>query len=79
MPRKKPSPPRPSEPSGGARSAARYSALSFQLAASVGLGFFLGHWLDGRVGNAKPYWAAGLAFLFLALGLYQLFRELLKK
>jgi F0F1-type ATP synthase assembly protein I len=57
----------------------RYSGLGFQLAATIGVGAFLGIELDKWLKTSKPLFTMGCSILFLVAGFYLAFRDLLKK
>lgn len=44
----------------GLKSFGRYGAVGFELLASIGIGYYLGHWLDGKLGTR---WIALVGFL----------------
>lgn len=54
----------------GLKSFGRYGAVGFELLASIGVGYYLGHWLDGKFGTR---WITVVGFL---LGTYAGFRAL---
>jgi len=54
----------------GMKSFGRYGAVGFELLASIAVGYYLGHWLDGKLGT---HWIAPVGFL---LGCYAGFRGL---
>ena len=57
----------------------RYSGLGFQIAATIGIGVFLGYELDKYLHTTKPWFTVAFSILFLAAGLYLGFRDLLRK
>jgi hypothetical protein len=57
----------------------RYSGIGFQLAATIGAGFFLGYELDKWQKTTTPYYTLGFSILFLVVGFYVMFKELMKK
>lgn len=57
-------------PTKGLKSYGRYGAVGFELLASIAVGYYLGHWLDGKFGT---HWIAFVGFL---LGCYAGFRAL---
>ena len=57
----------------------RYSGLGFQLAATIGLGVFIGVELDKWLKTSKPWFTIGCSLLFLVVGFYAAFKDLLKK
>jgi F0F1-type ATP synthase assembly protein I len=57
----------------------KYSGIGFQIAGTAVAGFFIGYQLDKWRQNSKPYFTALLSVLFLLVGLYTAFKDLLKK
>jgi hypothetical protein len=57
----------------------RYSSLAFELLAALGIGAWLGHIIDQKLGNRKPLATALMALLFLAAALYRTLRELMRE
>jgi F0F1-type ATP synthase assembly protein I len=57
----------------------RYSSLAFELLAALGLGAWLGHVLDQKLGSTKPLATALLALLFLIAALYRNLRDLMRE
>ena len=56
----------------GMRAFGRYGSVGFELIASMGVGYYGGHWLDGKFGT---HWIAAVGFL---LGVYTGFRALFR-
>lgn len=56
----------------GMKSYGKYGSLGLELLLSMAVGYYLGHWLDGRFGTR---WIALVGF---GLGLYAGFRALFK-
>lgn len=56
----------------GMKSFGRYGSVGFELLASIGVGYYGGHWLDGKLGT---HWIAFVGFL---LGCYAGFRALFR-
>jgi F0F1-type ATP synthase assembly protein I len=56
----------------GMKSFGRYGSVGFELLASIAVGYYLGHWLDGKLGT---HWIALVGFL---LGCYAGFRALFR-
>ena len=56
----------------------RYSGIGFQLAASIGLGVFIGYELDKWMHTSKPYFALLFGTLFLGAGLYLTIKQLMQ-
>jgi F0F1-type ATP synthase assembly protein I len=48
----------------------RYGSVGFELIGSMAVGYYLGHWLDGKFGT---HWIAAVGFV---LGVYSGFRAL---
>lgn len=60
-------------------SLARYSGIGAQIGAAVTLGILAGKWLDKHFQTTQPVYTAGLAILGVVVGLYVVFRDILKK
>jgi F0F1-type ATP synthase assembly protein I len=58
---------------------ARYSGIGAQVAVPVVLGILAGRGLDNHFHTAQPLFTAGLALLGVIVGLYVIFRGILKK
>jgi ATP synthase protein I len=56
----------------GMKSFGRYGSVGFELLASIAVGYYLGHWLDGRFGTR---WIGFVGFL---VGCYAGFRALFR-
>lgn len=56
----------------GLKSYGRYGAVGLELLASIAVGYYIGHWLDGKFGTR---WIAFVGFL---LGCYAGFRTLFR-
>ena len=56
----------------------RYSGIGFQLAATIGLGFFIGYELDKWQKTPQPYYTIACSILFLVVGFYVMFKELMR-
>ena len=63
----------------GYRAAERYSAAGISLAAAVGVFTWLGHWVDGKVGTATPWFTIAGAVLGMTGGFISFFRTVLGK
>ncbi|MES2619290.1 MAG: AtpZ/AtpI family protein [Bacteroidota bacterium] len=48
----------------------RYSGIGFQIAATIGVGVFIGYQLDKWLHTPQPYFTLGFALVFVILGLY---------
>ena len=55
----------------------KYSGMGFSIAASIFMGVLIGQYLDEKFATAKPYWTAGMALLFLLIGMYAALRDIL--
>lgn len=53
----------------------RYAGLAGQFLGIIGLGLWLGHWLDGKAGWQGPWLTLGLPLLLLVGMLVQLVRD----
>lgn len=49
----------------------------FQMVAGAGVGYLIGRWIDGKMGLGQVF-AAGLALIGFALGVWQMFRVIQK-
>lgn len=56
----------------GMKAFGRYGSIGFELIASMGVGYYGGRWLDGKLGT---HWLAAVGFL---LGVYTGFRALFR-
>ncbi len=57
-------------------SVARYSEMAFVIPAGVVVGYFIGRWIDGRLGT---HWAYVVGLILGAVaGLYQVVRRLME-
>jgi hypothetical protein len=54
----------------GMKSFGRYGSVGFELLLSIAVGYYLGHWIDGKLGT---HWVALVGFL---IGCYAGFRAL---
>ncbi len=54
---------------------ARYSGMAFQMAVMIGLGIWLGMYLDKRMNNTTPYMTALCAVIFMGLSLYSVIKN----
>ena len=61
-----------------ANSYMRYSGLGFQIAGALALGVFIGYELDKWLKTSKPYFTMLCSVLFLFVGMYAAFKDLLK-
>jgi hypothetical protein len=52
----------------------QYSSLGFQMLATIGLGVWLGTWLDGQQNNKTPVWTLVLALVSIGASIYLLIR-----
>lgn len=68
-----PTPPKPDS------SYLRYSGIGFQLAATIGVGVFIGYELDKWQKTSQPYYTIGCSILFLVVGFYVMFKELMRR
>ncbi len=56
----------------------RYSGLGFQIAGALAVGAFIGYELDKWLKTSKPYFTMLCSVLFLFVGMYAAFKDLLK-
>lgn len=54
---------------------ARYSGIGFQMAITIGIGIWLGMYLDRRMNNDTPYMTALCALVFMGLSMYSIIRN----
>lgn len=52
----------------------QYSSMAFELAAYIGIGVFIGNFLDKKIVSDKPYFTAGLALLGVCAGMFKFIR-----
>jgi ATP synthase protein I len=57
----------------------RYSGLGFQIAATIGVGVFIGYQLDKWFRTSSPYFTLAFSFVFVILGLYLGLKDFGKK
>ena len=57
----------------------QYSAIGFQMLATIGLGVWAGFKLDEWQGNAKPIWTIVLSLTAIGASLYLFIRSLPKQ
>ncbi|MFN9979416.1 MAG: AtpZ/AtpI family protein, partial [bacterium] len=53
--------------------------LAFQLLMFIGIGYFIGNWIDGKWKAEQPYGTALGAIFFLILGLAYVIRDILRE
>lgn len=53
----------------------RFSSLGFQMAITIGLGAWLGTWLDEKYQTDDPYYSIGCILFAIAIALYQVIKE----
>jgi F0F1-type ATP synthase assembly protein I len=58
---------------------AKYSGLAFQLLAFIGVGYFIGSWIDGMWKADNPYGTALGATVFLIIGLVYVLRDIMRE
>ena len=56
----------------------KFSSLGFQMAITIGLGAWLGNYLDNRYENEKPIYTIIIILLSIAISFYNLIREVKK-
>ncbi|MEJ2882738.1 AtpZ/AtpI family protein [Pedobacter sp. GR22-6] len=57
---------------------AKYSAISFQMLATIGLFAFIGYKIDERRVGKAPLFTAGFSLLGVAVAMYQVVKQLNK-
>jgi len=55
----------------------KYSSLGFQMAITIGLGAWLGSYLDGKYKTEKPYYTIAIILLSIFIALYQVIKEVM--
>jgi F0F1-type ATP synthase assembly protein I len=55
----------------------KYSSLGFQMAITIGLGAWLGTYLDEKYQTEKPYYTIAIILLSIAIALYQVIKEVM--
>jgi F0F1-type ATP synthase assembly protein I len=58
---------------------AKYSGLAFQLLAFIGVGYFIGSWIDETWKAKIPYGTALGATAFLIIGLIYVLRDVMRE
>ncbi len=61
------------------RSYLKYSGLAFQLLGLILIGYFIGDWIDDKMGTVKPYWTAGVIVFILLAFMISMIYNLTKK
>ena len=56
----------------------KYSGLAFQLVATILIFVYLGHWIDGKMGNETPWFTLLLAIVAVVGSMYRLIKGLSK-
>lgn len=56
----------------------QYAGMAFQLLIYLLIGYFIGSYIDLKLGNTTPYAVAGTCTLFLILALYVIVRDVLR-
>jgi F0F1-type ATP synthase assembly protein I len=56
-----------------------YSQIGIQMAATIGLGTWLGYWLDGKFENKVPAMTIILSLLSIGVSMYNVIRQLPKE
>lgn len=57
---------------------AKFSGLAFQMGAVIGLGVYVGVWLDEKYPNKYRAYTIIFSFVFVSLSMYQAIRQLNK-
>ena len=55
----------------------KYSSLGFQMAITVGLGAWLGNYLDEKYNTPKPYYTIAIVLVSIFISLYQVIKEVI--
>jgi len=55
----------------------KYSSLGFQMAITIGLGAWLGSYLDEKYKTQKPYYTIAIVLLSIFIALYQVIKEVI--
>lgn len=56
-----------------------YSQIGIQMAATIGLGTWLGYWLDGKFENKVPAMTIIFSLLSIGVSMYNVIRQLPKE
>ena len=56
----------------------KYSGMTFQIAAYIGVGVFIGKKIDEKLGLEDPYLTALFAIIFLVTGLFVTLKDVFK-
>ncbi len=67
------------ESTGEAKKWAKFSQMGIQMMATIGLGTWLGVWLDGHFGTKNPLFTVVLSLLSIGTSLYNVIRQLPKE
>ena len=56
----------------------KYSSLGFQMAITIGLGAWLGTYLDEKYKTEKPYYTIAIVLIAIFIALYQVIKEVMQ-
>jgi putative Ca2+/H+ antiporter (TMEM165/GDT1 family) len=56
----------------------KFTGIAFQMAVVIGLGVYLGIWLDEKYPNKYQLFTVGCSFVFVSLSMWQVIRQLKK-
>jgi ATP synthase protein I len=55
----------------------KYSGLAFQFLALIGVGVWIGQWLDTKMANKTPICTIGLSILMLCGAMYKMIKDVM--
>ena len=56
----------------------KFTGIAFQMAVVIGLGVYLGIWLDEKYPNKHQLFTVACSFIFVSLSMWQVIRQLKK-
>lgn len=68
-----------SESSENFNSYLKYSGIVFQLIGIILIGWWIGSWIDEKMGTPQPYWTAGIILFFILAFLFSVVYNLTKE
>ncbi len=55
----------------------KYSSLGFQMAITIGLGAWLGTYLDEKYNTEKPYYTIAIVLVSIFISMYQVIKDVI--
>ncbi len=55
----------------------KYSSLGFQMALTIGLGAWLGAYLDKKYNTEKPYYTIAIVLVSIFISMYQVIKDVI--